>query len=100
MIRLTKINKTNDHQLPQFLFNSSIDDFALEDFKFKEGAPESENLQQRTWANYRDETVWIEWKEISTRSSFRPDHMQVQCRIGLLTDLLHSDKPVCIASIP
>ncbi|EMD89535.1 hypothetical protein COCC4DRAFT_68577 [Bipolaris maydis ATCC 48331] len=92
-IQLTKMSNLNDPpDTPDFtqLDNAQL---LLEDFEFKEGALEPENLQQRTWANYHGKTVWIEWKEVPIISSFRPDDVQMQWRIGMLTDLLRSVKP-------
>ncbi|RYO43033.1 hypothetical protein AA0111_g5 [Alternaria arborescens] len=92
-IQLTEINEL-DHTAAAPDFNNFIDaQLPLIDFQFEEEMPEPESLQQRTRAIYRGRSVWIEWKEVSTDSAIRPDDVQIQWRIGLLTDLLRSVKP-------
>jgi hypothetical protein len=92
-IQFTEINKLN-HTATAPDFSNFIDaQLPLIDFQFEEGMLEHENLQQRTRAIYRGRSVWIEWKEVSASCAIRPDDVQIQWRISLLTDLLRSVKP-------
>jgi hypothetical protein len=92
-IQLTEINEL-DHTAGAPDFSSFINaQLPLIDFQFEEEMPKPENLQQRTRAIYRGRGVWIEWKDVSAGSAIRPDDVQIQWRIGLLTDLLRSVKP-------
>jgi hypothetical protein len=92
-IQLTKMSEL-DHTAAAPDFGNFIDaQLPLFDFQFEEGMPQPENLQQRTRAIYRGRSVWIEWKDTPAGSAIRPDDVQIQWRIGLLTDLLRSVKP-------
>jgi hypothetical protein len=92
-IQLTEINGL-DHTAAAPDLNNFVDtQLPLVDFQFEEEMPGPNNLQQRTRAIYRGGSVWIEWKEVSTGSAIRPDDVQIQWRISLLTDLLLSVKP-------
>lgn len=59
----------------------------LGEFLIAEGLLECDTLEQRTSAVYQGGSVWIEWKNISA------ENVQVERRIGLLTDLLRFVKP-------
>lgn len=99
-IQLTEINELN-HTAAAPHFSNFIDtQLPLVDFQFEEGMPEAQNLQKRTRATYRGRSVWIEWKDIPASSAIHPDDVQVQWRIGLLTDLLRSVKPEGFRAAP
>jgi hypothetical protein len=81
-IQLTEMNELDHTSAAPDLSNFVDAQLPLIDLQFEEEMPELEN---------RGKSVWIEWKEVSDGSG--PDDVQIQWRIGLLTDLLRSVKP-------
>ncbi|USP79752.1 hypothetical protein yc1106_07026 [Curvularia clavata] len=92
-IQLTEMNDLDHTAAVSGLSQLFDTQLPLNDFQFEEDIRESENLQQRTRAIYRGRSAWIEWKDVSAGSALSPDDVQIQYRMGLLTNLLRSVKP-------
>jgi hypothetical protein len=92
-IKLTEMNQLNHNTATPDFNQFTNTELPQTDFQFEEGMHEAENLQKRTRATYRGRSVWIEWKDIPEGNAIRPDDVQIQWRICLLTDLLRSVKP-------
>ncbi|PSN61902.1 hypothetical protein BS50DRAFT_624691 [Corynespora cassiicola Philippines] len=90
-IQLTEIDELDKNEGTSDLSDPANTQLPLVDFQFEERIPESKEI--RTWATYRDKSVWIEWKNIPAGNTICPSDVQIQRRIGLLTDLLRSVKP-------
>lgn len=90
-IQLTKTNEIDCSAATSDLSESISAQLPLVDLQFENGMTEFEEL--RTRATYYGRSVWIEWKDAIAHNAIRPNDVQIQLRIGLLTDLLRSVKP-------